>query len=588
MRNIKIILPLVIAGACLGLALGTNAATLAERLGGYILLQVEENGEAWYVEPDRDDRFYMGRPSDAFDLMRAFGLGIAHDELMDYIVGRFPARLAGKILLDVEWNGEAYYVYPDDLRGYYLGRPADAFQVMRDLGLGIANRDLTQIALGAGSGTPPEDESAETDLPLAGVGDNYHLVDTQQSHCFDDTSAVTCPAEGDFFGQDAQYAGRQPSYTDNGDGTVTDNVTGLMWQQAHNEERLSYEDATLTCDWSLLAGYHDWRMPTIKELYSLTDWRGLTGETDFIDGTYFDLEWPDESILADDPFASTHWPGMMGQTWSSTIYKGQLWDRADEAAFFMNFLDGRIKSSNTDRSELFYRCVRGPRYGVNDLRDNGDGTVSDLATGLTWQQSDDGQTRHWGEALAYCENLELAETDDWRLPNVKELQSIVNYDSAAPAKFAEFGQSDPAAWFWSSTSFETGAEATYVCFGECTSADGVDVHGAGAQRSDPKSGDPADLSGRGGQNDEVRVNNYVRCVRGGATLTDQTSPAETAPGYIAPIEADNPEPIPASAPPPPQAAIEACATLNANDTCYHNYTVGYCAEHPETGLFCKL
>jgi len=582
----KTILPIFIAAiAVIGLTVVANAATLAERLSGHILIQVEENGEAWYVEPENDTRYYMGRPSDAFDLMRAFGLGVAHDELMDYMVGRFPARLSGKIMLDVEWNGEAYYVYPDDLHGYYLGRPADAFQVMRDLGLGITNENLTQIAVGAGSGTPPEDgETPVVDPPADGIGDNYNIVDTYQSHCFDDDGAIACPESGDFFGQDAQYAGNQPSYTSNGDGTVTDNVTGLMWQQAHNE-RFSYEDAQLTCDWLILGGNHDWRLPSIKELYSLTDWRGLTGEIDYIDNVYFELEWMDE-IAADDPFASTHWPGMMGQTWSSTIYAGNLWDRPDEAAFFYNFLDGRIKNAGTTQGELFHRCVRGPQYGVNDLADNGDGTVTDAATGLTWQQADDSLTRNWSNALAYCENLTLADTDDWRLPNVKELQSIVNYDLPEPAKFPEFIQTDQAAWFWSSTTFETGSEATYVCFGKCTSVDGTDVHGAGAQRSDPKSGDPADFTGRGGQNDEVRIYNYARCVRDGADLTTETSLPETAPGFMPPEE--NGSTVPADAPLPPATAITACQQLNANDTCYINYQVGSCVLHPEAGLFCKL
>ncbi len=51
-------------------------------------------------------------------------------------------------MLDVERNGEAYYVNPDDLKGYYLNRPADAFRVMRELGLGITNDDIRKIGVG--------------------------------------------------------------------------------------------------------------------------------------------------------------------------------------------------------------------------------------------------------------------------------------------------------------------------------------------------------------------------------------------------------------------------------------------------------
>lgn len=121
---------------------------LSARLKGKILLQVEANGEAWYVFPDDLKKYYLGRPADAFSIMRSLGLGIAHGTLQTYLNSTFPSRLSGKILLDVEANGEAYYVYPGDLKGYYLGRPDDAFQIMREKGLGISNTDLRKIAVG--------------------------------------------------------------------------------------------------------------------------------------------------------------------------------------------------------------------------------------------------------------------------------------------------------------------------------------------------------------------------------------------------------------------------------------------------------
>ncbi len=120
-------------------------ADLSENLSGMILLQVEEKGEAWYVYPDDLNRYYLGRPDDAFEIMRNLGLGIKHSELSQYLDSTFPQRLLGKILIDVEENGEAYYIYPKDLKGYYLGRPSDAFQIMREKGLGITNLDLTKI-----------------------------------------------------------------------------------------------------------------------------------------------------------------------------------------------------------------------------------------------------------------------------------------------------------------------------------------------------------------------------------------------------------------------------------------------------------
>ena len=124
----------------------SNAASLASKLKGKILLQVEDNGEGWYINPDNSERCYLGRPADAFRIMRELGLGISEDSYNSFN-GYAPQRLAGKILLRVEANGEAYYVFPDNLKIYYLGRPTDAFKIMREMGLGITNNDLDKIEI---------------------------------------------------------------------------------------------------------------------------------------------------------------------------------------------------------------------------------------------------------------------------------------------------------------------------------------------------------------------------------------------------------------------------------------------------------
>ncbi len=114
-------------------------------LSGLILLQVEENGEAWYVKPGENKRAFLNRPADAFKIMKEFGLGIKSSELDYYLENSFPERLIGQILLDVERNGEAYYIYPKDKKAYFLNRPSDAFEIMRSLSLGIINSDLEKI-----------------------------------------------------------------------------------------------------------------------------------------------------------------------------------------------------------------------------------------------------------------------------------------------------------------------------------------------------------------------------------------------------------------------------------------------------------
>lgn len=166
------------------------ADNLAQKLSGKILLQVESHGEAWYVNPNDLKRYYMGRPADAFNLMKNLGLGVKHNELTVYLNSKFPERLSGKIMLDVEKNGEAYYVYPDDLKGYYMGRPNDAFDLMRNLGLGITNENLNKISKGyiyypAPSPTPeptpdPNLKTAENNV-LSDAADAIRSGDTEKT-----------------------------------------------------------------------------------------------------------------------------------------------------------------------------------------------------------------------------------------------------------------------------------------------------------------------------------------------------------------------------------------------------------------------
>ena len=192
----------------------------------------------------------------------------------------------------------------------------------------------------------------------------------------------------------------------------------------------------------------------------------------------------------------------------------------------------------------FVRYVRvGTAYGTNAFVDNQDGTITDSSTGLTWTQNDSDSAMTWLQALEYAENLVFAGYDDWRLPNAKELHTIVDYTrspattgsaaidpvfNASQIVDEEGGVNWP--YYWTSTthvnmSSTPGAFAVYIAFGEAPGymetppGSGtyqlMDVHGAGAQRSDPKVGDPADYPlGNGPQGDVVRIYNYVRCVRG--------------------------------------------------------------------------
>jgi hypothetical protein len=203
----------------------------------------------------------------------------------------------------------------------------------------------------------------------------------------------------------------QKSPDTNGDGAIT------------AADKLTYDAAVARAETLTLGGYTDWRLPTIKELYSLIlfdgiDPSGLESSAavnliPFIDNTYFDFAYGDTGAgerIIDAQYAS------------STKYVSTTMNGA-ETMFGVNFADGRIKGYPTGpmpgQSEgkgFFVLYVRGnPDYGVNDLTDNSDDTITDNATGLMWAQNDSGTGLKWADALAHCENLTAAGYDDWRL-----------------------------------------------------------------------------------------------------------------------------------------------------------------------------
>ncbi len=160
----------VIFGAAGFVFFDAQAETLAQKLSGRILLQVEQNGEAWYIYPKDLKRYYMGRPTDAFNLMRGFGVGITNKDLEKIpVAGKsgdttFSSKYKGIIFLQVEENGEAWYVNPVDVKRYFLGRPDDAFAIMRSLGLGITDKDLANISEESGAIVPPSSSSVSISL----------------------------------------------------------------------------------------------------------------------------------------------------------------------------------------------------------------------------------------------------------------------------------------------------------------------------------------------------------------------------------------------------------------------------------------
>ncbi len=369
-----------------------------------------------------------------------------------------------------------------------------------------------------------------------------NIVGTGQIKCYNNSTEIPYPKPGrSFFGQDAEFTANAPSYQDNRNGTVTDINTGLMWSKAVDTDKVSLTEAEKIAEKMKLGGYSDWRVPNIKELYSLINFSGYTGFSrdksntnipanaiPFINTDYFDFKYG--NTASGERYIDAQW--LSTNKYVSTTMNG------DKTLFGVNFADGRIKGYGYKRPrsskiiKFYARYVRGNRYGQNKFKDNGDGTITDLKTGLMWMKSDSRKGMNWQQALKYAYKLKYAGYSDWRLPNAKELQYIVDYTrspdtTSSPAinsLFKTSGIKNEAGkkdypYFWTSTTHldgpKPGSSAAYISFGRALGkmhGRFMDVHGAGAQRSDPKIGMP---TSRGPQGDMIRVNNYVRCVRGG-------------------------------------------------------------------------
>lgn len=251
-----------------------------------------------------------------------------------------------------------------------------------------------------------------------------------------ETKVVVIPMAGDDvklepFAPLASPSPPDSDYTINGnspnpsDQTVIDKITGLEWQREDKDNvyRL-WQEAWDYCAGLSLDGKNDWRLPSISELRSIVSYDRVSPAINpvFLNtNSYF--------------------------YWSATSKAS-----GGSVAWTVVFTDGN--SGGWDKEEdgsLPVRCVRSGIPNGPVLRANEDGTVSDLATGLIWQQVDDDSERTWAAAQSYCDGLVLGGKKDWRLPNVKELESILDYRMTNPSiDDALFPSTNPS-FYWSAT-----------------------------------------------------------------------------------------------------------------------------------------
>ncbi len=248
-------------------------------------------------------------------------------------------------------------------------------------------------------------------------------------------------------GEDSDYSINPPSYTDNGE-TVTDEVTGLIWQKNEVMTTTTNAAAVSYCDTLTLGSYTDWRLPTSHELYSLVNMS--TSNPPLNSDTFTN------SVSADYWWSSTQQADGSSNYWSMNA-GGGIGPKPEDEALTRNFYVRCVRDDLTDTTQSF--------------TDNGDQTVTASGTSLMWQRDSTSViSMTWTAALSYCEGLTLADHDDWRLPNIKELRSISDDSVFGPsvdtsAFTMTTTSKETTTVYWSSTTRENDtSQAWYVDF----------------------------------------------------------------------------------------------------------------------------
>jgi hypothetical protein len=325
----------------------------------------------------------------------------------------------------------AHYLYDTLIVWFYYGHIVGTTKsynyYVRAVREGECGSFTTTTIVASTTTTSPTSTTTVSPTTTTTVSEPRPVPDTGQSTCYDNDGEMSCPQPGEpFYGQDAQYTITPQSYTKlDEDGNelsdsvtewvmVRDNVTGLIWEvktddgSVHDKDNTYHQyenDLVFLLNLNTFGGFSDWRLPTVKELSSLVN-RDRCNPS--VDVSYF-------------PHTAESF------YWASTMVAGIA-----TYAWVIDFRKGLIMTDGTPANHHM-QAVHGP-YGSlgNYCIDNGDGTVTDMTTGLMWQQAG-AEYKTWEEALLYCEELILAEHNDWHLPDVNELQSLVDYSRRDPS-----------------------------------------------------------------------------------------------------------------------------------------------------------
>jgi hypothetical protein len=250
------------------------------------------------------------------------------------------------------------------------------------------------------------------------------LPDTGQTQSFTSTP-----------GEDADYLQFPPFFIINGDGTVTDTITGLMWQQSDGGE-MTFENALAYADSLSLGAYNNWRLPTALEAFSILN-QGLVNPA--LDAAVF----PNTG-------AEYWWTGER-----DLINTNKIWV-TNRGGGIGNHLKTETLSAGGSK-KIHVRAVRdigAPILLPTRFTDNGDGTITDHLSDLIWQKTPATDSLPWEQALLYAENLVLGGHTNWRLPNIKELKSLSDTKHANPSIDPLFFPQIGIKKYWSGSSLQ--------------------------------------------------------------------------------------------------------------------------------------
>jgi hypothetical protein len=246
------------------------------------------------------------------------------------------------------------------------------------------------------------------------------LQDTDQLNSYSSTQ-----------GEDNDFSSTKLSFTDNGNGTITDNITGLIWQQ-NGKNEMTFADAGKYCSALELAGHHNWRLPSSWELFNIGNFDKFNPalDTSYFYSSGVEYWWSYNAGV--DKVATVWIVNSGGGIGAHPITES--------------------KSAGGTRN-ICTRCVYGdsvPGFLIHEYTDNNNKTITDNTFGLMWQQSESGPMV-WEQALSYADTLTLAGYTDWRIPNIKELHSINDDRIANPSTDKKYFPSIIASSYWSST-----------------------------------------------------------------------------------------------------------------------------------------